>query len=195
METIYTKLLAVRKLVGSVEKNGTNSFHHYNYATANDVIHEVRGALNENGILIVPKGVTDISFTKDGNVQNYTQHYDVVSQEDGSLIQTSIRCAGEDKGDKGAYKANTGALKYLLLQLFLLPTEDDPENDSKDKKNLEQPRKSNAKPAETDKPWLNEGEAFTKAVEYLKGGGKITDIEKKYKISKPIREKLLSQSI
>lgn len=34
---------------------------------------------------------------------------------------------GLDKGDKGLYKAYTGAIKYLLMKTFLIPTGDDPE--------------------------------------------------------------------
>src|SRR5574340_328981 len=36
---------------------------------------------------------------------------------------------GQDRGDKATYKAMTGATKYALLKLFLIPTGDDPEKD------------------------------------------------------------------
>ena len=36
---------------------------------------------------------------------------------------------GLDSGDKAPYKAMTGALKYALLQSFLLATGDDPEEE------------------------------------------------------------------
>jgi hypothetical protein len=39
---------------------------------------------------------------------------------------------GLDSGDKAPYKAMTGALKYALLQSFLLATGDDPEADRGD---------------------------------------------------------------
>lgn len=133
-ENIYQAILEVRKNVGVVNKNGKNTFHKYNYATANDVIHEVRDEMNAQGIVIIPKDVTDLSTTKDGNVQHFTQHYTLAHADSNSTVQAAVRCAGEDKGDKSPYKGNTGALKYLLIQTFLLPTEDDPENDSKDKK-------------------------------------------------------------
>jgi len=144
---ILEAILNVRKAVGVVSKNGKNTFHHYNYATANDVIHEVREAMNKEGIIVAPTGAADISFTKDGQVQNFTQHYILALSGSTSTLNVAVRCAGEDKGDKGAYKANTGALKYLLLQVFLLPTDDDPENDSK-----KQPPRSNPKPAAPPKP-------------------------------------------
>ena len=39
---------------------------------------------------------------------------------------------GADAGDKAPYKAMTGALKYALLQSFLLGTGDDPEDERAD---------------------------------------------------------------
>ena len=38
---------------------------------------------------------------------------------------------GADTGDKGVFKAMTGAEKYLLLKAFLISTGDDPEGDEK----------------------------------------------------------------
>lgn len=38
---------------------------------------------------------------------------------------------GDDVGDKGAYKALTGATKYFLMKTFLVSTGDDPEGDSR----------------------------------------------------------------
>jgi hypothetical protein len=45
--------------------------------------------------------------------------------------EITVKVAGEglDPGDKAPYKAMTGALKYALLQSFLLATGDDPEED------------------------------------------------------------------
>jgi hypothetical protein len=48
--------------------------------------------------------------------------------------ELTVRVAGEgaDQGDKAPYKAMTGALKYALLQSFLLATGDDPEDERAD---------------------------------------------------------------
>ena len=45
--------------------------------------------------------------------------------------EITVKTAGEglDSGDKAPYKAMTGALKYALLQSFLLATGDDPEEE------------------------------------------------------------------
>jgi len=48
--------------------------------------------------------------------------------------------------------------------------------------------------ASDDKPWLNESdsEKWSKVLESLKGGYTMTDVRKKYKVSKPVETKLLS---
>lgn len=46
------------------------------------------------------------------------------------------------------------------------------------------------------RPWLNKGtDLYRQAVEHLKKGGKIEQIEVKYKLSKEVRESLLSDGI
>ena len=54
---------------------------------------------------------------------------------------------GADSGDKAPYKATTGAIKYALLTAFLIPTGDDPENDSGDRVVVEAAKKIFAEPA------------------------------------------------
>jgi hypothetical protein len=50
--------------------------------------------------------------------------------DSGETISWQSIGTGSDATDKAAYKAATGALKYALLTGFLIPTGDDPENDS-----------------------------------------------------------------
>ena len=47
----------------------------------------------------------------------------------GETITAKVAGQGLDSGDKAPYKAMTGALKYALLQSFLLATGDDPEDE------------------------------------------------------------------
>ena len=50
----------------------------------------------------------------------------------GEEITARVAGEGLDMGDKASYKAMTGALKYALLQSFLLATGDDPEDERDD---------------------------------------------------------------
>ena len=177
-KNIYQTILNIRGKVSSVLKKGTNEYHKYNYATINDVLHEVRDYCNEEGLLIYPSGISDLLPSKEGQVESFTMSY-TLATEDGSKIDVTVRCSGEDKGDKKAYKANTGALKYLFIQLFLMPTEDDPENDKTGKSD--------------DKPWLNQNtDEWSKAEKYIADGGDIETIKKKYRISKENESRLVS---
>jgi hypothetical protein len=49
--------------------------------------------------------------------------------DSGEELVAKVAGQGLDTGDKAPYKAMTGALKYALLQSFLLSTGDDPEDD------------------------------------------------------------------
>jgi hypothetical protein len=49
--------------------------------------------------------------------------------DSGEEIVAKVAGQGLDVGDKAPYKAMTGALKYALLQSFLLATGDDPEDE------------------------------------------------------------------
>ena len=69
-----------------------------------------------------PQFLTEITFD-----------YQIVDVETGAFIIGRSTGQGEDRSDKGVYKAITGALKYALTTTFLLPTGDDPENEEEDK--------------------------------------------------------------
>ena len=140
--TIHERILAVRREAKFASKSGSNEHQRYKYTMLNDVIKEVRELCNKHGIYIYPatveRGEPIVKTKADRGsgaivtgsiVVPYTIDY-VVAGEDGDSITISVSAAGEDAGDKFAYKANTGALKYALLQLFMLATLDDAEADS-----------------------------------------------------------------
>jgi ERF superfamily len=58
--------------------------------------------------------------------------YTFADVDSGEEIIAKVAGQGLDPGDKAPYKAMTGALKYALLQSFLLATGDDPEDERLD---------------------------------------------------------------
>src|ERR1700738_467768 len=58
--------------------------------------------------------------------------YTFMDRDTAEEITVKVAGEGRDPGDKGPYKAMTGALKYALLQSFLLATGDDPEDERAD---------------------------------------------------------------
>jgi len=128
VETIYETILKVRDdVAGSIDKDGKNEHHNYNYATHNNIVHHVRDACKKHKLLIIPMGLTDAFYAKSDTVVSGNFRYSLVNK-DGDQTQAIIFAAGYDSLDKHAYKLDTGALKYLHIQLFMLATDLDPEN-------------------------------------------------------------------
>ena len=131
-----------------VQKKGFNDFQKYAYFTEADVLNEVRPRLLEHGLMLIPS-VESVQHDDHGNT-HITVRYDLYHESGDSL---SFICAGSGNdrnskgiGDKGIYKALTGANKYALLRLMQLATGDDPEvaNQVDDKK--EEPPQAYRKP-------------------------------------------------
>lgn len=134
--SIVRKLAEVMAIVERVAKSGRNEFHKYDYATEADVAAAVRGAMAERQLVMFPD-VENAEFVPVPSMKGGQQHLCRAkvrfTLEDGESGETRSFCMygeGQDAGDKASYKAVTGAEKYALLKLFLIPTGDDPEKDS-----------------------------------------------------------------
>ena len=132
---IATALHQVMSKVSYIQKTGKNAFHGYKYAGEADLLEKLRPAMLEAGLLLIPsiKGVSPID---EHGVTTVQMEYTLV-HKDGDIWPNVICAAGQggDRnkngvGDKGLYKAITGANKYLLFKLFQIETGDDPETPS-----------------------------------------------------------------
>lgn len=132
-QKVYDKILAVMQEIGAVPKTGKNNFIGYEYSSSNDVVSSVRPIMIKHSLIMIPVGCEDIGYSKDGQVTQHTQSYDIICTEDGTFVRVSVRAGGEDKGDKAPYKANTGAQKYAIKQTFMLPDEENDPDDDKNK--------------------------------------------------------------
>jgi hypothetical protein len=133
---LAAKLSQVMAKVGYVQKGGTISAQGYKYVMASDVADKVRTALGELNVIMVPAAVDVISegTTPSGKQTIVTARYTwrFIDGDTGESLDIQTLGSGADSGDKHVYKSSTGALKYALLTAFLIPTGDDPENDSGD---------------------------------------------------------------
>ena len=131
---VFQRIHAVMTEVGTITKNGTNKFQNYEYATEADFVQAIRPLLIKHGIVIIPQntilnGVGDLA--KDNKLTSISIQYKVVSIDDPEdYTQVTMMGQGADKGDKGVYKAITGTKKYMLANLFMIATGDDPEKKS-----------------------------------------------------------------
>lgn len=142
--SLVRKLATVMGAVERVAKNGKNTFHGYAYATEADITQAVRAEMATQGVMMIPT-VEKVEWTavetSGGKKERLcTLHvlFTVLDSDSDSSLRFTIIGQGQDAGDKASYKAMTGATKYALLKLFLIPTGDDPE-DEKAPKNIPPP--------------------------------------------------------
>lgn len=133
---LVKKLVEVMKQVKYIQKTGFNDFHRYRYATEADVNEKVREVLADHNVVLIPN-VKSHSVREHTNAKGKTEYIVTVGVEftfydgdSGETITFMTYGEGQDAGDKGTYKAITGAQKYALMKAFMIPTGDDPESDS-----------------------------------------------------------------
>jgi hypothetical protein len=155
---IAAALHEVMSKVGYVQKTGRNSFHNYRYAGEADLLAVLRPAMVEAGLLLIPSVVDHSPIDEHGNKDVVIEY--TLAHKDGDVWPHKVRAigTGNDKnkngvGDKGTYKALTGANKYLLFKLFQIETGDDPEKDGdEEREGSKRPPANGNKPAPTPPP-------------------------------------------
>jgi hypothetical protein len=131
------KLAEVRRRIGYIQKRGHNERFNYSYVTAADIAGSVGDILSELGVVVIPslENITYESTAGRGETTRMARvvmAYTFSDVDSGEEIVAKVAGQGLDVGDKAPYKAMTGALKYALLQSFLLATGDDPEDERMD---------------------------------------------------------------
>jgi ERF superfamily len=135
--SLRQKLVEVRRRIGYVQKRGHNERFNYSYVTAADIAGSVGDILAELGVVVIPS-LEEISYEPASGRREATpmarviMAYTFCDADTGEEVIATAAGQGLDAGDKAPYKAMTGALKYALLQTFLLATGDDPEDERVD---------------------------------------------------------------
>jgi hypothetical protein len=137
---LYAKLHAIMSECGYIQKDKKNVFHGYTYASEAAIKDKLHESLVRHGVLFAPtkaKVVDRISgLGKDGkeSVTTVTVGFEFIDVDTGQKHAIEFDGLGSDQLDKGVYKAITGAIKYILTSMFLIPTGDDPEGEDGRKK-------------------------------------------------------------
>lgn len=135
--SLVCKLAAVMGEVERIPKSGRNAFHNYDYATEADIVAAVRKGMATRALMLVPD--VEAMEWRDGRpdkggkptkVCTLRVRFRLMDGESGEQMDFVVIGEGDGADDKATYKAMTGATKYALLKLFLIPTGDDPEADS-----------------------------------------------------------------
>jgi hypothetical protein len=162
----YEKLSAVKAEVGSITKDSSNPFFKSKYFDINSLLMHVEPIIRKNGLLLLQP-------IQDNIVKS------VIYDTNGFSIESGINLTGITDPQKLG-SAITYFRRYTLQSLLALQAEDDDANLA-----------SKKAPVKEDLKWLNKNTPeFNKALEYVKGGGLISVIEAKYKMSKEVKGEL-----
>lgn len=135
-DKIAAALVKVSSQVRVVGKGRTNDHDKYNYSELLDYVKATGQALTDCGLMLL-SSVDNTETLEVRKTQSGSSQYAVRVQltiravhESGQWAQVSVSGEGQDRADKGIYKAITGARKYGIACLLGLATSDDPEADS-----------------------------------------------------------------
>lgn len=163
------QLLDFQKKVNAIKKDGKNPHFKSSYATLTQILSEVKPVLSECGIVVIQP-------IKDNKVGT------VLHDAKGIVAESWIELPS-GLNSQGLGSAITYFRRYTLASLLALEIEDDDGNDA-------------SNPKQDNRTWLNKNtDVYKQAVEHLKKGGRIADIEAKYKISGEVREALLADAV
>ena len=144
---IAAKLVKVMQECSFVPKNGTNSYHNYKYATAEDVLSAVNKSLAKYGIacIVIPTLESNIDVVNQkGNIEHLATvsvHIQLIDSESGEAVDLFGMGSGQDAADKAVMKAQTAAIKYAFMLSLCIATGDDPEADAgTDERNYGEPQ-------------------------------------------------------
>jgi len=170
-------------------KSRFNSFGKYNFRSAEDILEGLKPFNEKYGVSFT---ITErlINVGSDLPIMESTA---TVYDNNGINELSAIAIVGVDLNQKGMQvpqqfgSASSYAKKYALGNLLLIDDTQDADAANKHDKT----DSANNAPTD-DKKWLNKNTPeFSKSIEYLKGGGNIEAIEKKYKLAKAVKDELL----
>lgn len=162
-------LASFHSLVGKIGKDAKNPFFKSSYASLPHILTEIQEPLEKAGLVITqfPDGdglTTMLIHSETGEYLEATYSMPVAKANDPQALGSAI----------------SYARRYAVSSILSLKIDDD---------DAESAMKAVRHP-EDNRPWLNKGEALDKAMDYLRGGGKLSTIEAKYRLSKEIKETL-----
>lgn len=136
MKNISRKLFEIQKEIDVQPKEGYNEFNNYPFLTEKQVTILIKGLMDKHGVRFEyssEEKSKDQFTSKSGGIQflvTVEVTYAFEDVDSGEIKCGKVTGWGSDSGDKGGYKAVTGAIKYLYMKTFNIPTGDDAEKDS-----------------------------------------------------------------
>lgn len=128
---IFELIPKIMSEVGAIEKTRTNTQGSgYKFRGIDDVYAALQPLLHKHGVFFVPnvlKTTREERQSKAGGNLIYTvlEVKYAFFADDGSTFESVVTGEAMDSGDKSSNKAMSAALKYVLLQVFCIPTEEE----------------------------------------------------------------------
>lgn len=126
---IYGKIANILKETRAISKTEKNQQQGFKFRGIDNVMNELHELFSKNDVFILQEVLcftTENRPTKSGGTNTFTRatiKFKYMTT-DGSFVETTNVGEAMDSGDKGMNKAMSIALKYSLLQMFLIPTEE-----------------------------------------------------------------------
>lgn len=129
MAEIHKKMIAILNDTEAIGKNKTNTQQGYKFRGIDDMYNALQPLFKKHGVFVLSEVLAEKReerTTKNG----VTLFYVILDvkfsfcAEDGSLVCSTVKGEAMDSGDKATNKALSAALKYALMQTFLIPTEE-----------------------------------------------------------------------
>ena len=136
--------------LGVLKREGNNKFSNYKYFSESQYKELFTRLFAEHGLELhfneLDYQLHTITGKKESNLRVVKFRWELTDIETGYSETTVMTSEGADSGDKGGYKAYTGALKYYLANTFMVATGDDPERDDPQEEKKEEPKTLKASP-------------------------------------------------
>lgn len=132
---IYKKIIEVMADINAIGKDRRNQQQGFQFRGIDDVMNELHGSLAKCGVFVLPTVLEEnrtTGKTRNGGDMFYTRlkiNFGFYA-EDGSHVDAVVIGEAMDTGDKASNKALSIGLKYAMLQVFCIPTEDEKDPDA-----------------------------------------------------------------
>ena len=132
---IYKKIIEVMADINAIGKDRRNQQQGLQFRGIDDVMNELHSSLAKCGVFVLPNVLEETRTTgktSRGGDMFYTRlkiNFGFYA-EDGSHVDAVVIGEAMDTGDKASNKALSIGLKYAMLQVFCIPTEDDKDPDA-----------------------------------------------------------------
>lgn len=162
--SINEKLFQLQQEIGTISKDTSNPFYKSKYFDINSLLKQLQPLLKKYKLLLIQPIEEDMVYSK------------ILCIEGTGGVISGLKLPELNDPQKLG-SAITYYRRYTLQSLLALQAEDDDGNVASGKTQ--------------ERKWLNTNTPeYTKAIEYIQGGGNIEAIMSKYKVSKKVQDEL-----